>query len=95
MRRSLPPRGNSDGQTIIFDRCDHPDRIPHSGTYPIILEPIIGSKCLPKVLMDGGSSVNILYIETFDDLGITCSVLRPDAASFHNIVPDHQSYLLE
>jgi hypothetical protein len=45
--------------------------------------------------MDGGSSVNILYIETFDDLGITCSVLRPDAASFHNIVPDHQSYLLE
>jgi hypothetical protein len=30
-----------------------PDVILHSGMYPLIIEPIVGSKHLTKVLMDG------------------------------------------
>jgi hypothetical protein len=39
---------------IVFDRRDHPNVIPHPEMYPLIVEPIVGSKCLTKVLMDGG-----------------------------------------
>jgi hypothetical protein len=41
--------------SIVFDRRDHPDVIPHLETYPLIVEPIVGSKHLTKVLMDGGT----------------------------------------
>jgi hypothetical protein len=39
---------------IVFDCRDHPDRIPHPRTYPFIVEPIVGSKRLSKVLIEGG-----------------------------------------
>jgi hypothetical protein len=38
---------------IVFDRCGHPNRIPHPRSYPLVIEPVIGSKHLTKVLMDG------------------------------------------
>lgn len=60
---------------IVFDHRDHPDRILHPGTYPLIIKPIVGSKHLSKVVMDGRSGLNIMYIETFDDLGIARSTL--------------------
>jgi hypothetical protein len=60
---------------IVFDCRDHSNKIPHLGIYPLIVEPIVGSKRLTKVLMDGGSSLNIMYVETFDGLGIACFAL--------------------
>ena len=46
---------------ITFDQTDHPESIPQSGRYPLMIDPIIGPKRLTKVLMDGGSSLNIMY----------------------------------
>jgi hypothetical protein len=77
-----------------LQRCDHSDKIPHPGTYPFIIEPIITSKCLSKVLMNRGSNLNIMYVETLDDLGIARPTLRPISASFHTIILGHQSYPL-
>ena len=74
---------------IVFGRRNHPDRIPHRGSYPLIMEPIVGSKFLTKVLMDWGSGLNIMYIETFDGLRIACSVLRPSSVSFHGVTRGH------
>jgi hypothetical protein len=71
---------------------DHPDVIPHPGTYSLIIESIVGSKRLTKMLMDGGSGLNIMYVETFDGLGIARSALRPSSASFHGIISGHQAY---
>ena len=51
---------------ITFDWTDHPDSIPHPGRYPLVVDPIIGPKHLTKVLMDGGSSLNIMYAKTLD-----------------------------
>jgi hypothetical protein len=45
--------------------------------------------------MDGGSSLNIMYVETLDGLGIACSTLRPSSALFHDIIPGHQAYPLQ
>jgi hypothetical protein len=58
---------------ITFDRSDHPDSIPHLGQYPLVVDPIIDKKCLSKVLMNGGSSLNIMYVEMLDAMGINRS----------------------
>ena len=55
---------------ITFDRTDHPESVLQSGRYPLVIDPIIGTKRLTKVLMDGGSGLNIMYAETLDALGI-------------------------
>jgi hypothetical protein len=46
---------------ITFDHDDHPDRVVAPGIYPLVVDPIIINTRLLKVLMDGGSSLNIIY----------------------------------
>ena len=48
---------------ITFDRRDHPTSIRHGGFAALVLDPIIDGFHLTRVLMDGGSSVN-LFIRT-------------------------------
>ena len=52
-----------------------------------MVDPIISTKRLTKVLMDGGSNLNIMYAETLDALGVDRSRIRPIGAPFHGIVP--------
>jgi hypothetical protein len=54
---------------ITFSREDHPNRIPNPGQYPLVIDPVIGNARFSKVLMDGGSSLNILYAHTLHLLG--------------------------
>ena len=56
-----------------------------------MFDPIIGTKWLTKVLMDGGSSLNIMYAETLDAMGIDQARIRPTGAPFHGIVPRKQA----
>jgi len=46
--------------TITFDRTNHPEGIPQPGRYPLVVDPIVNIKQLSKVLMDGGSVLNIM-----------------------------------
>jgi hypothetical protein len=55
---------------ITFDRDDHPDYVPNPRVYPLVVDPIIANTRLTKVLMDGGNSLNIIYAQTLDLLGI-------------------------
>jgi hypothetical protein len=72
---------------ITFDQGDHPDYIPNPGRYPLVVDPVIGNTRLSKVLMDGGSSLNIIYAETLGLLGVDRSKIRAGAAPFHGIAP--------
>jgi hypothetical protein len=72
---------------ITFDQGDHHDCVPSPGRYPLVVDPIIGNARLSKVLMDGGSSLNIIYAETLGLLGIDLSIIRAGATPFHGIVP--------
>jgi hypothetical protein len=67
---------------ITFDRDDQPDYIPNPRVYPLVVNPIIANTRLTKVLMDGGSSLNIIYAQTLDLLGITRTHLRPSVRGF-------------
>jgi hypothetical protein len=72
---------------ITFDQGDHPDCVPSPGKYPLVVDPVIGNVRLTKVLMDGGSSLNIIYAETLRLLQIDLSTIRAGAAPFHGIIP--------
>jgi hypothetical protein len=51
---------------ITFDPNDHPDFVSKSGQYPLIVSPTIKDVKLNRVLIDGCSSLNILFLKTFD-----------------------------
>jgi hypothetical protein len=72
---------------ITSDRNDHPNFVPKPGRYPLIVSPIIKDVKLNRVLVDGGSSLNILFLKTFDQMGLSRSLLHPSQAPFHGIVP--------
>jgi hypothetical protein len=72
---------------ITFNREDHPNRIPNPGQYPLVVDPVIGNVRFSKVLMDGGSSLNILYAHTLHLLGIGLDQLRPSTMPFHGVAP--------
>jgi hypothetical protein len=72
---------------ITFDQGDHPDRVPSPGKYLLVVDPVIGNVRLTKVLMDEGSSLNIIYAETIGLLRIDLSSVRTGATPFHGIIP--------
>ena len=59
-----------------------------------MVDHIVGNKRLTKVLMDGGSGLNILYTDTLDAMGIERSRLQPSRAPFHGVVPGKQAMTL-
>lgn len=67
---------------IGFDRSDHPTHIPY-----LVVGPQVGWFRLQKVLMDGGSNIDILYAATLRCMGIPKSQLSPSNIQFHGIVP--------
>src|SRR5438105_3096385 len=72
---------------ITFGRADHPDHIPHPGRYPLVLDPIIRTVKLNRVLIDGGSGLNILFAKTLDDMKIPRSELNWSSLPFHGVIP--------
>jgi hypothetical protein len=72
---------------ITFDQGDHPDYVPSPRRYPLVVDPVIGNARLSKVLMDGGSSLNIIYVETLELLEVDRSTIWAGAAPFRGIVP--------
>jgi hypothetical protein len=72
---------------ITFSHEDHPNCIPNPGQYRLVVDPVIGNARFSKVLMDGGSSLNILYAHTLLLLGIGLDQLRPSTTSFHGVAP--------
>jgi hypothetical protein len=42
-----------------------------------------------RVLIDGGSSINLLYRSSMEKLGIPLAQLKPSRLTFHGIVPGH------
>jgi len=55
---------------ITFDQRDHPSHVARPSRYLLIVDPIIRKKHPTKVLMDGGSGLNILYVDTLDAMCI-------------------------
>src|SRR6266542_2055053 len=72
---------------ITFGWADHPDHVPHPGCYPLVLDPIVRTVKLNRVLVDGGNELNILFAKTLDDMNIPCSELNRSSSLFHGVIP--------
>ncbi|XP_066374957.1 uncharacterized protein [Miscanthus floridulus] len=79
---------------ITFDQRDHPSYVTRPGCYPIVVDPIVRKKHLTKVLMDGGSGLNILYIDTLDAMRIPRLELHLAGSPFHEVILGAQAYPL-
>ena len=77
--------------TISFGHEDHPDYILNPGQNPLIVDPIIGNTRFSKVLMDEGSSLNIMYTHTLELLGIGLDKLCPSKSPFHGVALGSES----
>ena len=52
---------------------------------------IVSMKRLTKVLMDGGSGLNIMYAKTLDAMGVDRARIQPTGAPFLGIMPRKQA----
>jgi hypothetical protein len=78
-------------QDVSWSQNDHPRIMPNPGGYALVLDPtLIGPSInvkFSKVLIDNGSSINILYRDSMHKLGITENMLEVSHTTFHGIVP--------
>src|SRR3954471_22933008 len=74
-------------QPITWTRDDHPLVVDNPGALALVVSPQVGGYTLDKMLMDGGSNMNILYYETFLRMGLTQKQLQHSQTVFHGIVP--------
>jgi hypothetical protein len=78
---------------ITLGREGHPRLMPSPGEYDLVLDPVMCSNThtcrFSCVLIDGGSSINLLYRSSMEKLGIPLAQLKPSRLTFHGIVPGH------
>jgi hypothetical protein len=78
---------------ITWGREDHPPLMPSPGEYALVLDPNVHSDThtchFSRVLIDGGSSINLLYRNSMEKLGIPIAQLKPSQLTFHGVVPGH------
>ena len=83
---AVPSFLNWSESLVTFDQRDHPSHVPGPGRYPLVVDPIVRKKRLTKVLMDGGSGLNILYVDTLDAMPIPQSELHLVGSPFHGVI---------
>src|ERR1041384_2054660 len=74
-------------QPITWTRDDHPLVVDNPGALALVVSLQVGAYTLDKVLMDGGSSINIMYYKTFLGMGLTQKQLQYSHTVFYGIVP--------
>ena len=72
---------------VTFDHRDHPTSILHGGSAALVLDPIIDGFHLTRVLMDGGRSLNLLYQDTAQKMGMNPSRIKPTRTTFKGVIP--------
>lgn len=60
-----------------------------------MVDPIVVDTRLSKVLMDGGSGLNVLYAKTLDAMKVDRSWIRPTGSPFHGVMPGTQAVPIE
>src|SRR3954463_7166791 len=91
MMPAIPKYKHWSEQEITWSIKDHPKIMPTPGGYALVLDPTFMGPDInfkfSEVLIDDGSSINIMYKDTMLKLGITMNMLEPTKTTFHGIVP--------
>jgi hypothetical protein len=79
-------------QPITFSRADHWVHIPEPGSYPLVVEPIVQGALLPQTLIDGGSGLNIVFVNTLKKINFDFKRLTECEEPFFGIVLSKAAY---
>jgi hypothetical protein len=79
---------------ITFTRADQWLNFDHPGKYPLLVDPVIRESRVKKVLVDGGSSINVTFPRTLQGLGVPLKELHESDTPFFGIVPTEGEYPL-
>jgi hypothetical protein len=79
---------------ITFTRADQWLNFDHPGKYPLLVDPVIRESRVKKVLVDGGSSINVTFPRTLQGLGVALKELHESDTPFFGIVPTEGEYPL-
>ena len=72
--------------SITFDSKDNPTNTRQGGSGALVLDPIIDGFRLTRVLIDGGSSLNLLYQDTVHRMGIEPLRIKPTKTTFKGVI---------
>ena len=73
---------------ITFSRADQWTSFSEPGRFPLVLKPVVAGSRLNKVLIDGGSGLNVLFTKTLKKMKLDITdMLTKSASPFYGIVP--------
>jgi hypothetical protein len=73
---------------ISFSRDDQWTSFSKPGKFLLVLDRIVAGSQLTRVLIDGGSGLNLLFTSTLKNMGVDISMmLTPSKAPFYGIIP--------
>jgi hypothetical protein len=72
---------------ITFTRADQWLNFDHPGKYPLLVDPVIRESRVKKVLVDGGSSINVTFPWILQGLVVALKELHESDTPFFGIVP--------
>jgi hypothetical protein len=79
---------------MTFSRADQWRNFDHPGKYPLLVDPVIRESRVKKVLVDGGSSINVTFPRTLLGLGVALKDLTESDTPLFGIMPTEGEYPL-
>jgi hypothetical protein len=79
-------------QPITFSRVDHWIHISDPGSYPLVVEPIVKGALLPQTLIEGGSGLNVIFVDTLKKMDFDFKRLTECDEPFFSIMPGKANY---
>jgi hypothetical protein len=76
------------GVPITFSRADQWTSLSELGWFPLVLKPVVAGSRINKVLIDGGSGLNVLFTKTMKKMKLDIThMLTKSTSPFYSIVP--------
>jgi hypothetical protein len=80
---------------ISFSRDDQWTSFSEPGKFPLVLDPVVVEVKLTRVLIDGGSGLNLIITSTLRKMGLDLTdMLVPRRSPFYSIIPGNTAHPL-
>jgi hypothetical protein len=80
---------------ISFSRDDQWTSFSEPGKFPLVLDLVVAEVKLTRVLIDGGSGLNLIFTSTLRKMGLGLTdMLVPSESPFYGIVPGNAAHPL-
>jgi hypothetical protein len=80
---------------ISISRDDQWTSFLEPGKFPLVLDPVVAEVGLTRVLIDGGSGLNLIFASTLRKMGLyLMDMLVPSKSPFYGIVPSNGAHPL-